>query len=724
MQQPPEKIDKYQVLSVLGKGAMGVVYHAYDPVVKRDVAIKLLSAIGSEETELISRFEREARLAGGLRHPNIVTIYDLGHHEGRPYIVMEYLVGRDLQTIIKQRVEQTFEQRVEIILQIAKGLDAAHTKGIIHRDIKPANIRIQEDGTVKIMDFGIARMGTSELTRSGYIIGTLQYMSPEQISGDQLDPRTDIFSTGVIAYELFTHSNPFNGEHTVDIMYRILNVRPQPIQNLPEETGTELNQIIMRSLEKNRDLRYPSAKELSGDLEEYLFYLKSLKFRRKATAPVPAYQEGATQTLPAEELRSLQHKEPEIPPTMMSDAENMPTYLLPSPAAAPSASRPVPTAAPSGSGPVPTPAPTTPTSGVPAPSFGVPPPPQKAPRTGVGANYSETAQVLIQQPTVWQEKKFYILGALMALLFVGGLLFFGTLGQGGEPLALLSNPSGAAVLINGQKIGVTPTTIQEKKDLDLTFRLDGYQEKTVSVQKSKWPAEVNITLEPESKPVENTTTPVPLPPVVATSRVIKLVTTPPGAMVTLDGNSAGQTPSDITLTDSANHQVVLKLDGHEDVTTTIDASTPESLSVELKPLVVATGFIKYVGQYRVSVFSGKSILKGNPIEIASGTHKLSFRSGKDSYIRLTKTIEVKAGETLVVRGPEMGSVTLKAVPSNCKISVNGEFIDVAPVLNLPIMTGTHTVIFNWETLGKKQTKTVTISAGQSASVTGVPEKGN
>src|SRR4026209_2325364 len=150
MQEPPEKIDKYQILSVLGKGAMGVVYHAYDPVVKRDVAIKLLSAIGSEETELISRFEREARLAGSLRHPNIVTIYDLGHYEGRPYICMEYLVGRDLQMVIKQRVELTFEQKVEVILQIAKGLDAAHTKGIIHRDIKPANIRLQDDNTVKI----------------------------------------------------------------------------------------------------------------------------------------------------------------------------------------------------------------------------------------------------------------------------------------------------------------------------------------------------------------------------------------------------------------------------------------------------------------------------------------------------------------------------------------------------------------------------------------------
>src|SRR5262249_58682927 len=159
MQQPTDKIDKYQIISVLGKGAMGVVYHAYDPVVKRDVAIKFLSSLDSEETELISRFEREARLAGGLRHPNIVTIHDLGHYEGRPYIVMEYIVGRDLETIIKEKQPLSFDQKVEIMLQICKGLEAAHQKGIIHRDIKPANIRIQEDNAVKIMDFGIARMG-------------------------------------------------------------------------------------------------------------------------------------------------------------------------------------------------------------------------------------------------------------------------------------------------------------------------------------------------------------------------------------------------------------------------------------------------------------------------------------------------------------------------------------------------------------------------------------
>jgi serine/threonine protein kinase len=694
MQQPPEKIDKYQILSVLGKGAMGVVYHAYDPVVKRDVAIKLLSAIGSEETELISRFEREARLAGGLRHPNIVTIYDMGNYEGRPYIAMEYLLGRDLQQIIRQKVELTFEQRVEVVLQIAKGLDAAHTKGIIHRDIKPANIRLQDDNTVKIMDFGIARMGTSELTRSGYIIGTLQYMSPEQISGDQLDPRTDIFSTGVMAYELFTYSNPFNGEHTVDIMYRILNVRPQPIQNLPEETGTELNQIIMRALEKNRDLRYPSAKELSADLEEYLFYLKSLKFRRKSATPLPIYQEGVTQTLPLDQMPSKPALDKEIPATMATDVQNMPTFNMPSPSSQPG----------------------------PAPSFGVPPPPpsEKVPRTGIGANYSETAQVLMHKPSVWAEKKFYILGVVMALLFVGTLLYFGTLGKGSETLAIITNPVGAEVLVNGQKIGVTPTSIQERKDIDLTFRLPGYKEQVVPVKKNAWPTELNITLEPVgSAPVAGKTDITPVSP---SKKIIQVASNPPGASIQLDGQSIGQTPKEITLDNEQPHQLVLKMEGHEDVTRTLDTSTPGTLNIELPPAAAAPGFVKFGGPHRVAIISGSRALKGNPIELQPGTYKLTFRSSKDAYIRFSKSVEIKSGETVVVPAPAMGKITIKAVPSNCKILINGEFIDVAPVLNLPIQSGNHTITFSWDTLNKKSSKTVTVEGGQSQTVTGVPEK--
>ena len=467
---------------------MGIVYHAYDPVVKRDVAIKFLSSLDSEETELISRFEREARLAGGLRHPNIVTIYDLGHYEGRPYIVMEYIVGRDLETVIKEKQPISFDQKVEIMLQICKGLEAAHQKGIIHRDIKPANIRLQEDNAVKIMDFGIARMGASQLTRSGYIIGTLQYMSPEQISGEQLDPRTDLFSAGVMAYELFTSSNPFSGGGAVDIMYRILNVRPQPIQELPEEFGSELNQIIIRAIEKNRDLRYQSAKEMAQDLEEVHFYLKTLKFKPKVAGRVPAYADSITQSIPMEQV-PVARRDPDINPTVAVD---MPHAKIP--------------------------------------TFGQTVS-EKAPRTGVGANYSETGQILIRDhPT---SRKFYFLGAFFALLFIGGLIYFASRNstQQAPPMVVNSVPPGAEVIINGQKLGVTPYTIPKPTDEAVVLRLDGYKEKTVMVSTATWTDSVTEKLE------LNATTPV-VPPVAA-GRTISVTSQPAGAAMWLDGQASG-----------------------------------------------------------------------------------------------------------------------------------------------------------------------------------------
>ncbi len=636
MQEFPERIDKYQILSVLGKGAMGIVYHAYDPIVKRDVALKFLSSIGSEETELISRFEREARLAGGLRHPNIVTIYDLGHFEGRPYIAMEYIVGRDLQAVIKQKQELTFEQKVEIILQITKGLDAAHQKGIIHRDIKPANIRIQEDNSVKIMDFGIARMGTSELTRSGYIIGTLQYMSPEQISGDQLDQRSDIFSTGVIAYELFTNLNPFNGEHTVDIMYRILNVRPQPIQGLPDEYGTELNQIIMRALEKNRDLRYTNAKEIAQDLEEYLFYLKSLKFRRKPSTRVVTYPEGATQILPPERMPLTPAKDPEIPPTVVADVQNLPTYHMPAPS--------------------------------PAPTFGVPEMP-KAPRTGLGANYSETAQVLMTEKSTWQEKKFFILGAIVALLFIGGLFFFANL----------------------KKPGVT-------------------DDKTPPATQGP-----TSTPPPGTQPPPATTTPPP--PVYA----IQVSSTPAGAAIGLDGKAVGVTPSQIKLEDTQAHELTLKLEGYEPESKTVSSASTEPLIVSLKPVVVP-GTVTYTGSYPVAIYVDGSAVSGNSVELSPGSHTLTFRSRKNqkAFIRFSQTVNVDPGQTIAIKGPPKGmsSLNVNATPSNCRIYVDGEFVDVVPIRNLPVQAGSHTIQFNWEKMGKKLEKTVVLSQGQSEKVMG------
>jgi hypothetical protein len=365
---------------------------------------------------------------------------------------------------------------------------------------------------------------------------------------------------------------------------------------------------------------------------------------------------------------------------MAADVQNMPTYNIPSPNL----------------------------TSAPSPSFGVPPPPEKVPRTGLGANYSETAaQVLIQKPSVWAEKKFYVLGIVLALLFVGGLLFFGTLGNN-DALAIITNPVGAEVFADGQKIGTTPTSISERKDVELTFRLEGYQDKVLSLKEANWPSELNILLERAAAAVPQ--------------KVIKVTSNPAGATLQLDGESLGTTPVEIKLADAKSHQITLKMEGHEDVTQSVDEKSPDALNIELTPVAPPTGFLKYVGNPAVTIFNGSNVLKGSPAELEQGSHKLSFRSGKKAYVRFTKTIEVKAGETVVVTGPDMGKVTIKAVPSNCRISINNEFIDVAPILNLPIQSGTHTITFNWDTLNKKVSKTVTIRGDQSETVTGVADR--
>jgi len=314
------------------------------------------------------------------------------------------------------------------------------------------------------------------------------------------------------------------------------------------------------------------------------------------------------------------------------------------------------------------------------------------------------------------------LGAVLALLFISGLIFFSTVGQPEKTLALISNPVGAEIWINGQNFGRTPATIKQKeKSLDLMFRMNGYQEKQVSVEKDQWPTEVNVTLDPVVKPVEVTKPPIK-PVEKPTSRVIQLVTNPPGATALLDGKEEGKTPANLTLPDDKPHVLALKLEGYEPLEHTIDPGTPETLSLDLKPVPVAvTGTIQYTGPYPVSIFKEGKLIKGNPVELEPGVYKLTFRTSRNAYIRFTKTVEVKAGEATIVQGPGMGKLTIKAIPSNCKIFLNGEYLDVAPVFNRPIQAGAHRVQFNWETLGKTQTQTVEITAGQNQTITGIAE---
>ncbi len=258
----PKEIGKYRIERVLGRGGMGEVYQAFDPTLGRFVALKMLRSIALDDTNARERFIREAQSAGGLRHPNIVTIYDLGEVADQMFIAMELIEGEDLEKTIKEKAPLPIEDKLNIMIQVSEGMAYAHKRDIVHRDLKPSNIRVDENGVAKIMDFGIAKLGSSNLTASGMVMGTPHYMSPEQVRGTRVDSRSDIFSLGSILYELFAYQKAFSGEMTA-VFYKIAHEKPKPLANYLDIPCEPLQEIIDRCLEKEKSERLQSAPELA-----------------------------------------------------------------------------------------------------------------------------------------------------------------------------------------------------------------------------------------------------------------------------------------------------------------------------------------------------------------------------------------------------------------------------------------------------------------------------
>ena len=262
-------LGRYEIIDELGQGAMGIVYKAKDPLIDRTLAIKTISlnlAI-DEKDEYEARFYQEAKAAGRLSHPNIVTVYDVGKSGDVAYIAMEFLQGRELRDILNEGEPLPISQILDIVIQVALGLSYAHEHGIVHRDVKPSNIMVIRDGQVKITDFGIARMTSSTVqTQTGVVLGSPKYMSPEQVLGKSIDQRSDIFSLGVMLYEMLTSQPPFVGDTVNAVMYQTMNTVPPPPSTLNPEVPAMLNFIITKALAKKLDDRYQNIKEFASDL--------------------------------------------------------------------------------------------------------------------------------------------------------------------------------------------------------------------------------------------------------------------------------------------------------------------------------------------------------------------------------------------------------------------------------------------------------------------------
>ncbi len=307
---------RYRVVRKLGTGGMANVYLAEDQELGRRVAIKMLDDRHSQDEQFVERFRREAKSAAGLSHPNIVSIYDRGEAEGTYYIAMEYLEGRTLKELLVARGPTPIAVAIDYARQILGAVGFAHRNGIVHRDIKPHNVVVAPDGRLKVTDFGIARSGASQMTETGSIIGTAQYLSPEQAKGAPVTPASDIYSVGIVLYEMLTGSVPFTGDTPLEIAMKHLSATPEPASEQRPEVTHELDSIVLRALAKNPADRYQSAEEMDADLAR----------AARGRAVAPETEEAATQVLRGAGATTIASQPTEITRRPVTVVPPMPPY--------------------------------------------------------------------------------------------------------------------------------------------------------------------------------------------------------------------------------------------------------------------------------------------------------------------------------------------------------------------------------------------------------------
>ncbi len=285
-----EQLGRFKITGTLGQGAMGTVYRAHDPLIERTVAIKTVACAGlsRDEAEAFEqRFYREAKSAGRLNHPNIVTIHDVGRNENLAFIAMEYLNGQSLREVLDSGVVLPPERCAEVAIDVAEGLAFAHANGVVHRDIKPANIMMLDNGSVKISDFGVALIPSGSTTVEGTAFGSPKYMSPEQVTGQKVDGRSDIFSLGAVLYEMLTGRPPFDGEELTSVLYQVLNTAPPLPSSFNPELPRVFDRLLAKAMAKDPEKRYQSAMELAADLRKIRRALRDARKKAEGEGKVP-----------------------------------------------------------------------------------------------------------------------------------------------------------------------------------------------------------------------------------------------------------------------------------------------------------------------------------------------------------------------------------------------------------------------------------------------------
>lgn len=718
------RIGKFTIIRRLGRGGMGAVYEGHDPALDRHVAIKTLTADVIADKDSRSRFEREARAAAKLQHTNIVTIYELGNFGGKekPYIVMEYLEGTDVATLIGKN-GMPIAEALDITVQLLRALDFAHHNGVVHRDVKPANLRYLDNGQVKIMDFGIARMeGGHQITKSGVMIGTLHYMSPEQIRGQELDGRTDIFSAGCILYELLTGGRPFPGDSATSILYNIVNDTPVPITEKNADLPQEVQNVLDRAMAKDPDDRFKTAGEMAREIEkivtvfrktlprttqavqESLDELSALSRAEKWQELVPkarALVERHPQLDEARRhlrraLRELRQREIEQQLTAKDRTRHKEeihhelTELYGSRAAT---MRGV-----SDETELATQSPTrTSLETVPVESH-----------SDTGETESTAAVRALAAP-IWALVIVVLLG------LAGGLYWmFLRVPPGPQPVShtvqIRSEPEGAAVYLNGAATGLV--TDEDGVDLLLSgmteeahaveVRLEGFESAS---------NDVTLMLEPPG-PVEFVLT--------ATTRLFELTTVPVGATVELDGEAIeGATPMTLELSDE-DHEIRLSHGDYRPTTVEIAAGQPlPAVPVQMTPLG-RPGTFQVQASYPVAIQRGEREMAAastSPsVQLRPGSYTLRLWA-PDKFLSRSVQVSISEANVTTHQAPPLGRVNVRANPGNCTVTIDGMSAGSPPFMNLEVVTGQHEFVFTWPG-NVTDVQTVTVQAAQPAYVIG------
>ncbi|HYU42586.1 MAG TPA: serine/threonine-protein kinase [Vicinamibacteria bacterium] len=695
------KIGKYAVVGRIGRGGMGMVYRGWDEVLEREVAVKTLTVEGTLDQESRQRFQIEARAAARLQHANIVTVFELGEDRGLPFIAMELLPGVDLETLMRSGEPLLLEEKLEIMVQVLRGLHFAHEHGIVHRDIKPSNIRLLEDGTAKIMDFGIAKLGGMGLTKTGMMVGTVHYMSPEQIRGKKLDGRSDVFSSGVILYELLCGKRPFVGDSPTAVLYKIINDPPETLDPSVAGAAPELQAVLDRALAKDSEARYSTAALMGEELAAV-----AVRLRGPSSAPPPDVLEAvsvarrlvkegkvddalhrlqdvtqrhprsiearrALRTAARERERRLKPREPEAQdfPELDATYQGSPTRRTPD---------------------------TVLQASDPVPGTVLLAPAARTPATSSARTLLLTA------------------AAALLVVVVAGVLLMTRRPPVAAAVVLHvgSEPTGAQVFLDGRETGVVTdgdVTLPAGASgaVTLTLRKAAYREATRVLRLPLGLSEVRFTLEAL--------------PIAATAVALPVVTDPAGASVTVDSEAVkGTTPLTVSIDPAREHRIMVRLEGHapQEVRVAAGAATaPVRLTLEAAgPL----GRIAVSAPYPLDVvWRGKVLSHGQPspeVSVPAGRQVLALVA-PTYFLRQNVTVDVRPPAVATVAAPALGKINIRANPDNCQVFIDGDFVEYPPILDRAIAAGDHRVAFKWPD-GARREESVQVARGAPAYVMG------